>query len=433
MNPFFKEIYKISGSKTFTAVVMFVIGIILARVLGPEGRGLYAAVLVVPMIVINFAELGIKRSTIYHIARKTYKDEEVISATIMTIVISSVLGIIVCALFYYFLDRPEFTIPLIILAVARIPFRVFRDYVGGIFLGREEYNRTIFLQWLFVIVYLLLTILFLVIFKFNVLGALISLIASNFILSIVSLIILIKSDKIILKTDFKIVWEIIRLGLVYSAAIFIMKLHTKIDILLLNQLSDLEQVGFYSVGTRLAEKWQIPFSIGGIIIAKSAVNTDFKALNADFAKLIRLTFFLSLVSMIILYFASPYVIPILYGKKWIGSIGIVQMILPGILMLIVARVMGSRLAGMGKPYIFMFIAIPALVLNIILNYLWIPEHGGLGAAMATNISYSLMTIAGVIVYAQVVEQPLKEIILFQRSDFALLPKIIRKTIKKLRK
>ncbi|MCD4747222.1 MAG: hypothetical protein K8R58_13070, partial [Bacteroidales bacterium] len=92
MGKVFNQILKISGNKTIAAFAMLIVGVILARVLGPEGRGLYAAILVVPMLIISFAELGIKRSTIYHVGKKLYKEEDIVSALIVTVLFTSTIG-----------------------------------------------------------------------------------------------------------------------------------------------------------------------------------------------------------------------------------------------------------------------------------------------------------------------------------------------------
>jgi len=383
MGKVFNQILKVSGNKTIAAIAMMAVGIILARVLGPEGRGLYAAILVVPMLIISFAELGIKRSTIYHVGKKLYKEEDIVSALIVTVLFTSTIGVVICAFFFFFNDNPD------------------------------------------------TTVLFLLILKMYVLGALLSLVISNLIVSIAALFYLLRSNRVKLSGELKVALGLIKLGLVYAIAIFIMKIHTKIDIYLLNELSSLDQVGYYSISSRLAEKWQIPFSIGGIIIAKSANEKNHSLMNANIAKLFRVTFVFGILSLLVLFFVAPFLVPLLYGKAWAPSVEIVQYILPGILMLILAKVMGTRLAGIGKPWVFMFVAIPALTINIFLNYMWIPESGGLGAAMATNVSYTFLTLTGLFVYARVVKMPVWDIIRFSKNDFDFVPYLIKRTLKKV--
>jgi O-antigen/teichoic acid export membrane protein len=92
-------------------------------------------------------------------------------------------------------------------------------------------------------------------------------------------------------------------------------------------------------------------------------------------------------------------------------------ILPGVLLLVVFRILNSRLAGMGKPQVAIYSFIPALVINLLLNLLWIPRYGGMGAVWATNISYSFGCVIFLFAYAWKVKMPVIEIFRFRKSDF----------------
>jgi Na+-driven multidrug efflux pump len=86
------------------------------------------------------------------------------------------------------------------------------------------------------------------------------------------------------------------------------------------------------------------------------------------------------------------------------------------------------LAGLGKTYLILLIFVPALLINILLNFIWIPEFGGIGAAWATNISYILGASALLIVYARQTNISFMKFFSFERDDL----KILQRT-KKLRK
>jgi Na+-driven multidrug efflux pump len=67
--------------------------------------------------------------------------------------------------------------------------------------------------------------------------------------------------------------------------------------------------------------------------------------------------------------------------------------------------------------------VPVLLVNIILNLFWIPKYGGLGAAMATNVSYTLGAIGMLILFSVKMHIPFGEVVLYKRSDFDFLKKI----------
>jgi Na+-driven multidrug efflux pump len=61
----------------------------------------------------------------------------------------------------------------------------------------------------------------------------------------------------------------------------------------------------------------------------------------------------------------------------------------------------------------------------LLNLLWIPEYGGRGAAMATNVSYTVGSIGYMFAYARIVKVPLIKIITYKKSDFTQIRQLIR--------
>jgi O-antigen/teichoic acid export membrane protein len=116
-------------------------------------------------------------------------------------------------------------------------------------------------------------------------------------------------------------------------------------------------------------------------------------------------------------------LPLLFGEKFIPSISVVQLMLPGIIMFVIVRILSGRFAGAGHPKLLISLFVPTLLVNIILNLFWIPEYGSLGAAMATNVSYSLGAIGILILFSVKMKIPFQELILYRRSDFDFVTKI----------
>jgi O-antigen/teichoic acid export membrane protein len=427
MSNFFNNVIKVAGSNTIAAFVNVIIGIVITRQLGPEGRGIYASIMVVPAMVLKFTELGMRRSIMYHVGKKTYPENEIIGSLYITVLLSTILGIFVSLFLFWFQNNPDFTIPLIVIAISMVPLQLIRRYIGGYFMGKQKYNTSILIRWIFLVLYLIMTILLMWILKMGLLGALLSVILSNIIASLYGIHLVYRSvsPKFLLKS--RVLKSILSFGVMYSAATFVMMLHTKIDILILGKLSTMEQIGFYSLAVAIATNWQIPFEVGGVIISSSANTEEPEIKNENIARLIRVSLILGVVSYIILFAFAPFLVRVLYGREFIESVGMIRALLPGILLLIISNIMASRLAGDGKPFIFMFIAIPGLILNIVLNLIWIPEYEALGAAYATVVSYTYQAVAGTIVYSKMVRMPMHKIFSFSKHDFSFV-KSLKKSI-----
>ncbi len=415
---FFKDILGVLSSNVFALILGLLSGIIISRVLGPEGRGVYTSIYVVPLIFMSFATFGIRRSAVFHIGKKLFKEEEIISTIYFLLFFTSLVGIIASAIVYYILDNPDFTLPLIIVAILSIPVRLATGYTRGIFLGKEQFRYANQMNWIPVLLNLVFIIVFVWIAGFSVLGVILSIFISYFLVSIYAILKINRSIRIRITYIKYIVKSMLKLGVVYSLALFIMQLNYRVDILLLERLSTFSEVGYYSLGVSIAERlWQLPIAMGMVIMSRSANVENDDELNTDVSHMIRISFLISLLAAIILFFIVPYIIPFLYGKEFIPSIRMMQLILPGILFFIIFRIINSRVAGMGKPQITIYIFGPALILNIFLNYLWIPKYGGLGAAMATNISYIIGTIASIIVFARITKMSIVKILGYKKDDF----------------
>jgi Na+-driven multidrug efflux pump len=103
-------------------------------------------------------------------------------------------------------------------------------------------------------------------------------------------------------------------------------------------------------------------------------------------------------------------------------------ILPGVLVLVIFRILNSRLAGMGKPQVAIYCFIPALIINLILNILWIPGYGGMGAVWATNASYGAGCIIFLFAYSWKIKMSIIEIFHYRKSDFYFFSNIKKRLL-----
>jgi O-antigen/teichoic acid export membrane protein len=131
----------------------------------------------------------------------------------------------------------------------------------------------------------------------------------------------------------------------------------------------------------------------------------------------RISLLVSIVFCGLIYLLSPSLIPIIFGKGFKESVPMIQGIMPGIFVLVIFRILNSRLAGMGKPQVAIYSFIPALILNLILNLIWIPRYGAMGSVWATNVSYGFGCIIFLFAYSWKVGMPVTEIFRFRKSDF----------------
>lgn len=423
---FVRDVIGVFNSNVFSIIAGLLASIILARVLGPEKYGIFTALVIIPMIVVSLTHLGIRGSAILHVGKGKYDKNELVSSIIVLLILASVLGIIISAITYWIYDEPSFTPMMIGLILLVIPGRLAIVYIGGIFLGDDEISKANQLNWITNAINLGLIALLVWAFSFEILGAIIAFLVSGSIVAIYGIILISRSFRIRLRIHKEIIKSLLKLGILFSASFFIIQLNFRIDILFIEKLRDATEVGIYSLGVSVAEQlWLLPLAIGIVVFSRTATTRDQAAMTSTTGVLVRLSFLLSVIASVAIFFLVPYLIPLIFGSEYIPSIRIIQLILPGIIMVVIFRILSGHLAGLGKPQIILYIFLPALLLNILLNLLWIPQYGGAGAAMATNVSYTAGSIGYMIAYSFIVKVPLKEILIFKKSDFTQLRQLIR--------
>ncbi len=424
---FIRDFVGVLNSNIFSIICGLLVVILLTHILGVDGFGLYYALLVIPLIVVSLTHLGIRGASIFMIGQKKFTDDDIVSSVLFILIFSGIIGILASIGAYSIFYEPEYTILLISLVVIIIPFRLGIIYIGGIFLGKDEIKEANRFEWAINLINLLLAIILVWHFKTGLLGAIISLTTANILVGFWAIYKVSIKFSIRIRYIPEIVKQLLKLGVMYAFTFFVIQLNYRVDILLLEKLSSIHEVGIYSLGIHITEQlWQVPFAISIVLFSRTANAKDYSLMTESTVSLARLSFILILFLSLIAIIVAPYLIPLIFGKDFTASVIILQYILPGVIILVIFRVLSGQLAGMGKPHYAVYIFIPALIINIILNYFLIPKYGGKGAAIASNISYILGTIGYWIIYCRVLNISAIEILRFKKKDFNTLIELKQK-------
>ncbi|MFC2106847.1 flippase [Bacteroidota bacterium] len=427
----FQDILGVFNSNIFSLFAGVLFSVLLTRMLGPEGFGIFTALIIIPTLIVSFTHLGIRGAAIYHVGKKTYDLNELISTIFVLLIFSSLLGMVLSAITYYFFFQDGFTLIMVVLAICVIPPRLAIVYFGGIYLGKDEVRKANQLNWLTNLINLILAAILVWWFDLGILGAVISLFLSSLVVSVNGIINLSKAYVIRLRINMSIIRNLFKLGILFALAFFVIQLNFRLDILLLEKLSTIEELGIYSLSAHIAEQiWQIPLAMGIIIFSRTSKSGGSRETTLITLKLLRISVLLSLLASITAFFLAPFLIPLVFGEEFTPSVLILQWLLPGIILMVIFRLISGQIAGMGKPQVTIYVFIPALIINILLNFLWIPEHGALGAAWATNVSYIFGSVIYLIAYARIAKVSFSEIIAYKKSDFSIVKELWQKFRKK---
>ncbi len=427
MRRFLSDVFSIGVSKALIILFSLITTIIIARVLGPEKNGVIASLLVYPSLFMAIGSLGIRQSTTYFLGKGIFTEDEIKRAITQIWLFTTVFSIAVCFVLIRYFSKSGENLWLVLLALMPIPFTLFNTYNSGIFLGKNEISSFNKINWIPTALILLVTTILVLWLSFGISGYLIAIIAGP---AFISLVLLFK-NKFIKAFSFNFNWVIIKrmlsLGIIYALALLVINLNYRIDVILLDKLSTTFETGIYSKGVSVTEYlWQIPMLLSTVVFARSAVSKNDMAFSIKVAQLLRLSVLIIAIGALVLFLFSKQIIFLMFGEAFINSVLVLNTLLPGVVLLTVFKVINMDLAGKGKPWVSMKAMVPALIINIVLNILLIPNQGAYGAALASTISYTIAAVLFIHFYSKEVGIKMKEILLYKKSDFQPFIKIVRK-------
>ncbi|MCL6590542.1 MAG: polysaccharide biosynthesis C-terminal domain-containing protein [Firmicutes bacterium] len=403
--------------RIFTGLSGIIIGILIARLLGPQGKGYYSGVFIFYNIFIQVGgTLG--AAIVYQIARQK-QDPRVLLMTASLFNLG--LGLLTILGFKLFtILVPQFHPGPIWLVVALIPWALILSNITGVFQGL---NRIITLNWISIIQGLIQISLLLFGFflpKFNVDDAIVFWLVSHVLAAIITLWISREFWLPPVKNWFS--WPLLGAMLRFSAQISLNNgigiLNAQIDSLLVLFLLHTKNYGLYSVAVNGASVlW---YTTGAITIAITAHvgKADREAAGRLTARAVRHTLLINIPLALIMWGAA-WLIPLVYGQRFSASMAPFRIMLPGILAYSIAAIFNTYFTNqLGKPRIPLLISFISMMIDLVGSLLLIPRFGMLGGAAANSASYliSISILTGI--FCRTAGFSLKDIFAITKDDVA---------------
>src|SRR5665647_1907065 len=338
-------------SRIVTLGTSFLIGIVIARTLGPVGKGELSVVMQVVSLLAVLLSLGIGSANVFFVSHRRTVPGVAAGNSVILAVVSAAAGLplIVALLHSPIAVVPGVTWTTVILAVLLLPVTLLTGWLLGVIAGLGRIRLSV---WLAV-------------------GAWRSV------------------------APLGVDSTAARATVSYSARTYAGEmagyLVERQDMLLLGWLAGAGAVGLYSVGVSAAELvWFVPSALGPIIFAKAARTSVDSA--ADYvARSSRVSVLSMVVVSAVGVVLLPPVIGLVYGQAFATAAFAFYALLPGILCDGVGRVLTSFLHS--RDIILWRASLVSVVANIALNLVLIPLWGIVGAGIASSICYGGLTIA----------------------------------------
>lgn len=395
---FVRKVAETFATRILLIGIGLVTSVIVARILGPEGRGLYAVAAAIGAIGVQFGNLGLHASNTYSVA----KDRELLPTLVgNSLLVSFVFGgsgaILAFIIFSLWPSIAPIQGLLLILGLAWIPFGLAYLLLQNLLLGIHEvraYNKIELIMQVFTVSLIGLVIAFRAVRVETVFAAgLITLIVS-FAWALWGLQ---THNRRFLIPSITLFKDNIRYGLKAYLAAFFAFLVLRIDLLMVKYMLGAEQTGYYSIAVTMADMvYMLPVVIGTILFPKlSAMPNSQKKWKFTKKVTAGLGLVIAILAGVAALLAEP-VVRLLYGQAFVPSVPAFVWLMPGIVLLSINVVYMNYFASIGMPLITVYSPGTAAILNITLNLKLIPQLGIVGASISSTLSYGLMLAASAI-------------------------------------
>lgn len=419
---------------------MVIGGIILARALGPAGKGSYDLVIATTALLEVLLDFSLSAGVIYVVAKG---DSAPGSLALRLTLIAPCQGLAAAAILL-FLRHTGYSAALLpphiggqaIAAVAiSLIFTEFSAFWRAILFGLQEIIRVNRLELISRVLFL-----FMLVTTVGVLFA-VRHQASAPVFIWVHVALLILTSLMFLyslypylsrgKTGFR---ELVAFAFPCYLANFSQFLNFRLDVFMVSYFIGVEGVGLYTLAVNLAQMiWLIPQSAAKVLLPKIAASQEAASENASStAQITRITFWVSLVVALFLAIFARFFLPIVYGEAFRRSIAPFLWLLPGIVIFSTVNVLTSYIAGIGKPQVNLFISLAGLFFTLTLDFLLIPRFNIIGAAMASTVSYSISAALTLWFFRRQAGVGLRDIVLITSEDVGAIVSLLRDVYQRAR-
>jgi len=388
------NIAAIFSGRVVGKLLAMIIGIILARYLGPENYGKYSFATSICFIFMVFSDFGMDDLLVRDISADRSMADRSFGASL---VVKTFMAVVSIALLWFTLSLMHYSKEMIIYSMVfaiHIIFIVQINTINSIFRANErmEYSACIIiingilgLSFISCLVYLNQSLLFIIFSRVVVFSL-------SFLISLYLITKVITRPNFNFNVSFLI--EIAKKSFPFLTIGLINTLTLKFDILMLSKMKGEVYVGYYAAAANdlFFSLFIIPGTVTTVVYPifsrqyRNAKNNLRESINFT----IKLLTIIGVPLCIGAFILADQIIYFLFGPQYQNSIIVLRIIAFAISFMFIREPFGFGIAAIGKEKMLMWMNFLSLVLNIMLNIILIPLYSHVGAAI-TSVGCIILT------------------------------------------
>lgn len=381
--------------RVFRLGVGLLVGVWIARYLGPEQFGRWNFAIAFVALFIAISNLGLESILIRELIRNKYDKNVLMGTSFVLKFIGGILTVLLACSIARFDHKIDNHLLVIILITAAATVLQAFDVIDYYFQSLAKGKVAVYAKSIAFFVTSSLKVLF-VLMGFKLM-AFVWLTFSELFIAAVFMIIFYKGVREKLsewKFSLPVAKQLMKEGWPLALSSIVIMIYMRIDQFMLGAMVGEKQVGIYSAAVRISEAFffippAISASFFPILIKKMEGDGTDKA--KSFRKIQSVQGFILLVLAfsisIFTYLFSDLIIGILFGKAYAGSADAIKYLIWAAIPAFWGGVWTTWLISINKQYIIMIFQVLSMLINVTLNFILIPRYGYIGASIATLISY----------------------------------------------
>lgn len=168
----------------------------------------------------------------------------------------------------------------------------------------------------------------------------------------------------------------------------------RLDQWILGAVSGARELGLYSVAVAWSSSlFYLPTTLTAVQ-RPDLVRANRRDAARRASLIFRMTILITVVPVVVMIVAAPFLCATLMGEDFRGSVDDLRVLTLGVFGVVALKLLGNAITAQRRPGLASIAIGAGFLCTVVLDVLLIPRYGGLGAAVASAIAY---TLGGVIV------------------------------------
>jgi O-antigen/teichoic acid export membrane protein len=385
------------GADTLILVTNLVTGVIVARALGPSGRGELTAVLLVSQIAAWVFSMGNTEAISYYQSRHPELARALQSSWLLVTIPLTIISVIASELLLpaLFAAQSDQALTYARIYMAIIPVVLLLGNFSGSILADEDFNYYNLTRFIAPAITATAYAVLWSMGEFSVVRALIA----NFVAMSVTVALLawrsLRRHPLVMP-DIPLLKKTMWYGLRAHAGSVGSIVNARLDLLIIPAFLPAASIGLYSVSTNVSSI--LPVLTGTVALMLLPVAARRRGSARTVIRTMQATMGIAFAIAVPIGILAPFAVKLIYGGGFAGAVEPLRLLLPGAVAQAGVTVLWSGLLAADRPFLASSAIVPAAIITIVSLIIFLPTYGINAAAIITTVVYVGEGIALAVLY-----------------------------------